>query len=239
VDYDDPTYDEQTTSNFDLYNFKNSFAPFVIRNNFNAASQFESYVNKNFENLNDEATARTFETFIDLASHVNLIKFSMQIHDEFATLAERLNDNFAQNSAAFAISPNEIITTDFTKVDVNFNRDNRMEENLKLRSTARNSIVTYNATQRVFTPRLGEDRSSARFSDLVNTFQRQPFLGAQRISYERLLGKNKHNFFTAQLFKATPQLNPNIFSNTTRVTGFPCFEFPFLIGRISPASKHI
>jgi len=231
VDYDDLSYDEQTTQNSNSYDLKNLSVPLAIENNFVTLLTFDIYV------INDSHSADEMIKF-DIINE-NLIKFFTKICRELSLLTERLNDDLSQNLKMQTISQNELIAPYLIKYDTNFNQNNRMEENLKLRSTARNSIVTYNATQRVFTPRLGENRSLARSSDFTNSFQRQPFLGAPRILYERLLGKNKHNFFNVQLFKTTSQTNLNIFSNVTRVTAFPCFEFPFLIGRISPASKHI
>jgi hypothetical protein len=47
---------------------------------------------------------------------------------------------------------------------------------VKLRSTAKNSIVTYNAIQKVHRSRIDESRSNCNFSDFSNSFVDYPFL---------------------------------------------------------------
>jgi len=66
---------------------------------------------------------------------------------------------------------------------------------LKLRSTTKNAIVTYNAMQKVFRSRYDEGRSNARLQDLTNSYNKHPFITAPKSPYESLLGKNKESFF--------------------------------------------
>jgi hypothetical protein len=67
---------------------------------------------------------------------------------------------------------------------------------MKLRSTARNSIVTYNAIQKVFKSRFDEGRSHARLQDFSNSYVTHPFITEARSPYEGLLGKNRESFFS-------------------------------------------
>jgi hypothetical protein len=52
--------------------------------------------------------------------------------------------------------------------------DDRVSNPLKLRSTAKNSMVTYSAIQKVFKSRLDEGRSNARLQDVSNSYN--PYL---------------------------------------------------------------
>jgi hypothetical protein len=73
---------------------------------------------------------------------------------------------------------------------------------LKLRSTTKNSMVTYSAIQKVFKSRLDEGRSHARLGDFSNSYISHPFVTSPRSPYESLLGKNKESFFSTQAYKS-------------------------------------
>jgi hypothetical protein len=71
----------------------------------------------------------------------------------------------------------------------------RLSNPFKLRASAKNAIVTYNALQKVFRARFDEGRSNARLQDFSNSAITHPFLTSNRVPYEKLLGKNKESFF--------------------------------------------
>jgi len=77
----------------------------------------------------------------------------------------------------------------------------RLSNPLKLRSTARSSIVTYNAIQKVFKSRFDEGRSHARLQDFSNSYITHPFVTEAKTPYESLLGKNKNSFFNVSNYK--------------------------------------
>merc|ERR1712054_695672 len=70
-----------------------------------------------------------------------------------------------------------------------------LTNSIKLRSTAKNSIVTYSAIQKVFKSRFDESRSNTNFKDITNSFVSYPFLTEPKSPYENMLGKNKESFF--------------------------------------------
>jgi|TARA_B110000259_G_scaffold140084_1_gene157740 hypothetical protein len=84
---------------------------------------------------------------------------------------------------------------------VNSSNDLRLSNPMKLRSTARNSIVTYNAIQKVFKSRFDEGRSNTRLQDFSNSFVTHPFITESKSPYEGMLGKNKDSFFTVNSYK--------------------------------------
>lgn len=75
-----------------------------------------------------------------------------------------------------------------------------LTNSIKLRSTAKNSIVTYSAIQKVFKSRFDELRSNTSFNDITNSFAPYPFLTDPKSPYENILGKNKESFFNVSLY---------------------------------------
>jgi len=72
---------------------------------------------------------------------------------------------------------------------------------MKLRSSVRSSIVTYNAIQKVFKSRFDEGRSNARLQDFSNSYVSHPFITEKKSPYEDMLGKNKDSFFNVNNYK--------------------------------------
>jgi len=89
----------------------------------------------------------------------------------------------------------------FTENQLDAHSTLRNANSVNLRGTARNAIVSYNAIQKVFRTRLDENRSNARMQDFNNSFVKQPFVTAPRITFENLLGKNKLSYFETNVFK--------------------------------------
>lgn len=73
---------------------------------------------------------------------------------------------------------------------------------MKLRSSARSAIVTYNAIQKVFKSRFDEGRSNLRMQDFSNSYVNHPFITEPKSQYESLLAKNTDNYFNTNSFKS-------------------------------------
>jgi len=110
---------------------------------------------------------------------------------------------------------------------------------LKLRLTARNSIVTYNAIQKVFKSRFDEGRSNARLYDLSNSFVSHPFLTQSKSSYESMLGKNKESFFSLNTYSSYNNSNFNNVYTIINSLNIPFLDIPFLISMKSDASRYL
>lgn len=65
---------------------------------------------------------------------------------------------------------------------------------MKLRSSSRSAIVTYNAIQKVFKSRFDEGRSNARLQDFSNSYVTHPFITEKKSPYENMLAKNVDSF---------------------------------------------
>jgi hypothetical protein len=96
-------------------------------------------------------------------------------------------------------------------LELNSSSDIRVSNPMKLRSSARSAIVTYNAIQKVFKSRFDEGRSHARLQDFSNSYVSHPFLTEKKSPYEGMLGKNKESFFNVNNYKQS--LNENFTEN--------------------------
>jgi hypothetical protein len=110
---------------------------------------------------------------------------------------------------------------------------------LNLRNSVRNSIVTYNALQKVFRARFDEGRANTRLLDFSYFHLKQPYLTMPRVQYERLLGKTKESFFKVNLYKTEflPYFN-NLYDSTSSLN-FYVFDFPFLMAMKSDATRYL
>jgi heme/copper-type cytochrome/quinol oxidase subunit 2 len=120
-----------------------------------------------------------------------------------------------------------------------FDQGPRTSNYINLRNTVRNSIVTYNAIQKVFRSRFDEGRSNAKMSEFAYSYLKQPYLSSPRPHYERLLGKTKENFFKVNLYKMQFFKAFNNFYDTTSSLNFSFFDFPFLVALKSDAARYL
>jgi hypothetical protein len=110
---------------------------------------------------------------------------------------------------------------------------------MKLRSSTRSAIVTYNAIQKVFKSRFDEGRSNARLQDFSNSYVSHPFLTEKKSPYESLLAKNKESFFNVNSYKQSIQDNFN--ENMLVWNSFNTYfaDVPFLLSMKSDASRYL
>lgn len=101
----------------------------------------------------------------------------------------------------------------------------------------RNSIVNYNAFQKVFKPRLDEGRAHAQSSSFADLGLRQPFLSDRKIPYLQLLGKNRDSFFETPLYHLSSHKNFNTASSLIDSLNTPMYDFPFLLARTSDTMR--
>jgi hypothetical protein len=89
-----------------------------------------------------------------------------------------------------------------------------LTNSMKLRTTAKNSIVTYNAIQKVYKSRFDDSRSNTNFGDFTNSNSKYPFLLEPKTPYESMLGKNKESYFNVSLYNKEFSNNQSIFSDS-------------------------
>jgi len=136
--------------------------------------------------------------------------------------------------------PNEI-NFNYFNLDNNLNNDKllRFSNALNLRAPVKNSIVNYNAIQKVFKTRFDESRSNTKLSDFSNFYVKQPLISSSRIPYEKLLGKTKENFFKINFYKNNFQKYFNNFYDSSTSLNFYFYDFPFLLALKSDASRYL
>lgn len=115
----------------------------------------------------------------------------------------------------------------------------RLSNPLALRSTARNSIVTFNALQKVFRARFEDGRSHASLEQFSNLSLDQPFLNTNRVNYEGLLSKTKNTFFHTNFFNPTFNTFLDTFTSLTLSLNYHFFSFPFLLSAKSDMSRYV
>lgn len=120
----------------------------------------------------------------------------------------------------------------------NFNKILRFSNYFHLRAPSRDLIATYNAYQKVYKPRFDENRAHAKTTDLTNVFVKQHNITAPRAKYERLLGKNKENFFKINTYKNDLLNNFNSLYDCFTDLNYYFFDLPFLLALKSDASRY-
>jgi hypothetical protein len=146
-------------------------------------------------------------------------------YDENNFTKFKLNDYFNPNSALL-------------ESDVNLNKLLRFNNNINLRNTIKSSIVTYNATQKIFRSRFDENRSNTKLSDFSNFYVKQPFISSPRVSYETLLGKTKENFYKINFYKNKFNIFFNNFYDLNTSLNYYFYDFPFLLAFKSDSSRY-
>jgi hypothetical protein len=144
-------------------------------------------------------------------NYINLIDNNLKVVSpvSYTKVLDYFRGDFEDNSTS------SDFLTDDTLLDTGLSSDDssRVFNPIKLRSTARNSIVTFNAIQKVFKSRYDEGRSNARLQDLSNSYNSHLFLTASKTPYERILGKNYESFFNVNFYNTSLSNNfSNFFS---------------------------
>ena len=115
--------------------------------------------------------------------------------------------------------------------------DFRLSNPATLRSSIRNSIVNYNAFQKVFKPRLDEGRAHVQSNSFADSSLKHPFLSDSKVPYLQLLGKNRDSFFETPLYKTVLHKNFNSASSLFDSLNTPMYDFPFLLARTSDTMR--
>ena len=115
--------------------------------------------------------------------------------------------------------------------------DLRVSNLATLRPSVRNSIVSYNAFQKVFKPRLDESRAHVNSHSFSELGLRQPFLSDTKVPYLQLLGKNRDSFFSTPLYTTLTHKNFNTASSLMESLNTPMYDFPFLLAKTSDTAR--
>ena len=138
-----------------------------------------------------------------------------------------------------AVNSNNPLTEGINLIDTTNTDSSRVSNPLKLRSTAKNSMVTYSAMQKVFKSRLDEGRSNARLEDVSNSYNKYLFINAKRSNYEGLLSKNTDNFFGVNSYVQSTKPTFSSLYGVNNLLNTYFTDLPFLVSTISDSSRHL
>lgn len=220
-----PLYAEESYTDVNLSPLKD-FSLYDYSTDFD--STYDAYANIKFLNYtyhsNYVNTLNTFKLGNQPLSYISVLNLFRANYEENVFAYGNYSDVYAD-------------TVDY--VDLAINNEFRASNPVKLRSTAKNSIVTFNALQKVFRPRFDEGRSNVRFSDLSNSYVKYPYLSDGRVPYESLLGKNKESFFNINTYKSTLSANYSNLSPVFESLNVYFSNLPFLNAMQSDAVRYL
>ena len=172
----------------------------------------------------------TKNNFYQPQSYLNTINAFRADFEDFNWVTTSSNSSpFSKNTFSFketlAATPNEEGT--------------RITNPLSLRSSARNSIVTYNALQKVFRSRFEDGRANVSLHQFSELKTHQPLLTTNRVAYEKILGKTKTSFYDTTFYNYKVLDVLNTLSSYTSSLNFNFFDFPFLLSAKSDMSRYM
>lgn len=236
------------------YKFKNSklYKPLKIDSDLNSLSLFskEGFINsplvssKNFISVYNEASLDSIED-----SYESIKNFSTSLNYANKSLLGNNLYSISPYSYTKVLDPfradyeDQLWSYDNSSSNLNeavsdFSAS-RVSNPMRLRSTTRNAIVSYNAMQKVFKSRLDEGRSHARLADFSNSFVSHNFITAPKGKYEGALSKNRNSFFDVNLYVPSNNENFSLLSSVYNSLNSTLIDIPFLISAKSDPSRYL
>lgn len=239
--YSNSFYLDDQINPSNLINLKNFFylPLFSAFNNLEDSYESFKYLNYIYNNNNKIYLNINNSNFLPY----NYISVFDSFRSDFDDFSWYVDDSNQYKHLFNFLNNNELFNFDFNDFDLQTNLNekklDRFSNSLNLRNTVKNSMVTYSAIQKVFKTRFDESRSNAKLSDISNMYTEQPFISANRIHYEDLLGKNKNNFFKINFYKNNFKPYFNNFYDSNSSLNYYFFDFPFLLALKSDSSRYL
>jgi hypothetical protein len=221
-----PIFSEESLNNSKLLNLKNYqlFATELALDSIDDTYENVKYLNYlyhiNYKNL--------------ITSNVNTI-----YPISYATILDNFCAGYEEGYNYVDAFSNKYNPSFNNNTPLTLNHEIRLTNPSNTRSTAKSSIVTFNAIQKVFRSRLDEGRSNARLEDFSNSYVKHPFLTEKRVNYEALLGKNKENFFHISTFNRNFRSNISNIYSLLNSTNIYFIDLPFLVSMKSDPSRYL
>jgi hypothetical protein len=229
------------------------YSPLKLESQLSSASLFS---NNGF--LSTSLTPKKDFLYLYSESFLDLIDDSYESFKNFSITTNN-QDKLLNSSFSYAVHPHSYtrvidpFRADYEEVlwgfDQEYSNDlnnnvldyskSRVSNSMKLRSTARNAIVSYNAMQKVFKSRLDEGRSHSRLSDFSNSYTSHNFITSPKAKYESILSKNKNSFFDTNLYNQSLNKNLSLLSSIYNSLNSVLLDIPFLISEKSDPSRYL
>jgi hypothetical protein len=219
-----PLYSEESVLDPSLLNLNNFL-------NFSNESTIDS-LDDSYENLK-------YLNYIYHLNYQNLLQFnsSTTYPLSYTQVIDNFRADYEENS--WFLNPTATLNQDYDNAALIADDNLRVTNQMKLRSSTRSAIVTYNAIQKVFKSRFDEGRSNTRLQDFSNSYVSHPFITEKKSPYESILSKNSESFFNVNNYKQSLASN---FNNTSAIwnslnTYF--IDIPFLLSMKSDPSRYL
>ena len=195
---------------------------------FNNAFLFDG-LDDNYQNIKNIKLVHSYGS-----KNTVMPSFNYVLPSSFTQVLDAFRSDFDENNWDVA-QDNPVNNNYNLSVNNSFNVTNPM----KLRSTAKNSIVTYNAIQKVYRSRFDELRSNVNFTDFTNSFAAYPFLLENKTPYESLIKKNKETFYNVNHYTKSFNNNYSELLNVFLSLNTNFTDIPFLLSLKSDASRYL
>lgn len=223
----------------DFYYFPTFTDYFTMEENYESFKElffFYNYINNNFNLYHS--------TFIYPFNISTVLDFFRSDYDEFSFYFDEnnyINLNIFKNLNLNLLPLNYLSSNlnNFFFSDYLNNKNNRFSNIINIRPTAKNSIVNYNAIQKVFKTRFDENRSLAKLNLFSDFYNKAPFITSNKTPYEQLIGKNKKNYLNVNLYNNKKKFFFNNSYLFTSSLNFYFFDFPFLLAMKSDPSRYL
>jgi hypothetical protein len=199
----------------------------------------------NFNYFNNDTSLETAEEsyenlknlqFLYFSGSKNLIlnSFNYVLPSSFTNVLDSFRPDFDENNWNIDYE-SDLANSAYSNTGNTMNVTN----SLKLRSTAKNSIVTYNAIQKVYKARFDELRANINFQDFTNSFSAYPFLLESKTPYENILKKNKESFYDINFYNRSFENNYSELLSVFLSLNTSFTDIPFLLSMKSDAARYL
>ena len=243
--YTSPVYLDDFVSPANLINTKNFFIfpLFSIFNEIDESYESLKYLTYLY-NFNNKLILNSYNNYFQPYSYFFVFDSFRSDYTSFSWYTDEFNTSTSFNKILkFNENFSNLFSFDFSMFSLNSDLNNsnliRFNNSINLRNTVKNSIVTYNAIQKVFKTRFDESRSNAKLNSISDLYTKQPFISSSRIQYEKLLGKTKENFYKINFYKNSFQNYFNNFYDASSSLNFYFYDFPFLLAMKSDSSRYL
>lgn len=224
----DESYSDQ--KNLLMYYVGKNAAPLGVYNSHNFPQSHHAVLNNFRSDFED------FSHFQDLSTKFNKANGVDQVNDvrKYDLKVTKFNKvNAPEHGKGF--------TSSTLNNDVNPSQQNwsRFSNPITLRRSAKSSMVTYQAYQKVFKLRYDEGRAHVRLTDFAASASAQPYTTEQRVKYDRMLGKTKVRHFNTiyNTNRTLPVFND--LAGLSNSLNYYFYEFPFLEGVTNDPTRHV
>jgi hypothetical protein len=230
---DESYADQKNLSNFYV---SKATSPLLSATPFNYPQSHHAVLN------NFRSDYEDFSFFQDLSLNTKATTSKSLISnlDDLTSLKTKSSSpSFDRNFTTESSDGFKVLNSNSLEVNPTNQNVSRFSNPIALRRTARSSMVTYQAFQKVFKLRYDEGRAHVRVSDFSNSSVTQPYTTEQRVKYDRMLGKNKMKHFNTNfnISKTLPVIND--LAGLTNSLNFYFYEFPFLDGVTNDPTRHV